>query len=305
MALGHCRHRIHSLGWSIVMFFLIYWACIDEPWVSLVTRVQSAIKKRSNLLKNVSFTQAGCISEQQRTTSINNEYTSSLADGQYMLCPCLPLLSSSFRFHRHSLTERSDRTSQERAQTPPVLQACGWLLILVWTENTHRKRLPFSGHGKCPMDDTTNYHKYQGGSQSQRERKEGCRAWLEGQTSEHSGALGCYIIIIYIILCYYITSSSLIRNLRPAEFCGDFIESAHRALLDSCPCQQTQALCWVEGKSLCFYLGTTVSLLQLCGHEPRPSFHRDLETGGGFQSFGKVCGQRHTCKYFYIAQNHM
>ena len=59
MALGHCRHRIHSLGWSIVMFFLIYWACIDEPWVSLVTRVQSAIKKRSNLLKNVSFTQAG------------------------------------------------------------------------------------------------------------------------------------------------------------------------------------------------------------------------------------------------------
>lgn len=58
MALGHCRHRIHSLGWSIVMFFLIYWACIDEPWVSLVTRVQSAIKKRSNLLKNVSFTQA-------------------------------------------------------------------------------------------------------------------------------------------------------------------------------------------------------------------------------------------------------
>lgn len=90
MALGHCRHRIHSLGWSIVMFFLIYWACIDEPWVSLVTRVQSAIKKRSNLLKNVSFTQAGCISEQQRTTSINNEYTSSLADGQHSLCPCPP-----------------------------------------------------------------------------------------------------------------------------------------------------------------------------------------------------------------------
>lgn len=117
MALGHCRHRIHSLGWSIVMFFLIYWACIDEPWVSLVTRVQSAIKKRSNLLKNVSFTQAGCISEQQRTTSINNEYTSSLADGQYMLCPCPPLPGFSCRLHQGSLTDRDDRTSQERAQT--------------------------------------------------------------------------------------------------------------------------------------------------------------------------------------------
>lgn len=78
MALGHCRQRIHSLGWSIVMFFLIYWACIDEPWVSLVTRVQSAIKKRSNLLKNVSFTQAGLhIWTATATTSINNEYTSS------------------------------------------------------------------------------------------------------------------------------------------------------------------------------------------------------------------------------------
>lgn len=77
MALGHCRHRIHSLGWSILMFLLIYWACIDEPWVSLVTRVQSAIKNESNLLKNVSFAQARLhIWAGTVAASINNEYTS-------------------------------------------------------------------------------------------------------------------------------------------------------------------------------------------------------------------------------------
>lgn len=163
MALGHCRHRIHSLGWSIVMFFLIYWACIDEPWVSLVTRVQSAIKKRSNLLKNVSFTQAGCISEQQRTTSINNEYTSSLADGQYTLRPCLPLLSSGFRSHQHCLREEWQDKPGEGPNLlfcRPVAGSSSWCELKA---STHRERPSFSGHGKCSMAHSANYHKSHGG----------------------------------------------------------------------------------------------------------------------------------------------
>lgn len=196
MALGHCRHRIHSLGWSIVMFFLIYWACIDEPWVSLVTRVQSAIKKRSNLLKNVSFTQAGCISEQQRTTSINNEYTSSLADGQHTHCPCppSPLLGSSFRSHQHSPTGRSDRTSQERAQTSSFegLRLAPHL-GLNWKTPIGRGR-PVAATASAPG---LYYKRPQtpGRDLETEERNDdSSRIWLGGHTSEHFGALRCYIL---------------------------------------------------------------------------------------------------------------
>lgn len=171
MALGHCRHRIHSLGWSIVMFFLIYWACIDEPWVSLVTHVQSAIKNRSNLLKNVSFTQAGLhIWAATATTSINNEYTSShsrWAEQQLQaLAPRSPG-SSSLRSHQpgsargRSTTPENSETSPGERRNPclPVLLTDGWLQDMV---SDTRKLLPSACNTPSSEEPATSDHKHQG-----------------------------------------------------------------------------------------------------------------------------------------------
>lgn len=171
MALGHCRHRIHSLGWSIVMFFLIYWACIDEPWVSLVTRVQSAIKKRSNLLKNVSFTQAGLhIWAATATTSINNEYTSSRgrwAEQQLQaLAPRSPG-SPSFRPHQpgaargRSTAPKNSETSPGGKGNPclPVLLTDGWLH---GEASDTGKLLPSACDTPSSKEPATSDHKHQG-----------------------------------------------------------------------------------------------------------------------------------------------
>lgn len=263
MALGHCRHRIHSLGWSIVMFFLIYWACIDEPWVSLVTRVQSAIKKRSNLLKNVSFTQAGCISEQQRTTSINNEYTSSLADGQYMLCPCPPLPSSSCRLHQGSLTDRDDRTSQERAQTTCFTHC---LLILVWIENTHRKRPWWALHRlhRLPQiperDPDTEEEKWRWWT------------WLLGHTS---GTLRCYVKkSMSSRILWWLHWICPPWSVRHPSLSAD---SGYLLNLSQVP--------------LFFFLGTTISLVQLWAYWLRPAFRRNLKTDKDSSCLGNCVGR--------------
>lgn len=171
MALGHCRHRIHSLGWSIVMFFLIYWACIDEPWVSLVTHVQSAIKKRSNLLKNVSFTQAGLHSwAATTTTSINNEYTFSRgrwAEQQLQaLAPCSPG-SPSFRLHQPG-AEQGRSTAPENSETSPGGKGNLCLPVLLTDGCLHGvasdtgKLLPSACDTPSSEEPATSDHKHQG-----------------------------------------------------------------------------------------------------------------------------------------------
>lgn len=81
----------------------------------------------------------------------------------------------------HSWAPASDPTSTlpqgeatelaRRGPKPPVLQACSWLLILVWTENTHRKRLSCSSHGKWSRTIGTSDHRHQGGTQRQKGEK--------------------------------------------------------------------------------------------------------------------------------------
>lgn len=47
-----------------------------------------------------------------------------------------------------TLSQREVTEQARRGPKLPVLQASGWLLILVWAENTHSKRLSYSGHAR-------------------------------------------------------------------------------------------------------------------------------------------------------------
>jgi hypothetical protein len=63
--------------------------------------------------------------------------------------------SSALAADSTSVLSQTEITEQaRRGLKPPALQACGWLLILVWIENTHRKRLPYSGPGECSINCT-------------------------------------------------------------------------------------------------------------------------------------------------------
>lgn len=68
---------------------------------------------------------------------------------------CSVLVPHSSALAADSITALSQTEMTEQARRglkPLALQACGWLLILVWNENTHRKRLSYSGHGECSID---------------------------------------------------------------------------------------------------------------------------------------------------------
>lgn len=104
-----------------------------------------------------------------------------------------PLLGSSFRSHQHSPTGRSDRTSQEGAQAScfaglRLAPHLGWN----W-KHPEEEGCPVAAVASAPGP-YNNDHRHQGGTQRQRERNDGSGTQLGGHTSEHLGALRCYIL---------------------------------------------------------------------------------------------------------------